>query len=236
MKNIDDFKELLVNTDKRCKFTNGYNLYSLQAMQKKVIETLNRLLMFSYSISSIIKQDSESEKNFLNIQINNCLELLKKTISRVEKFNPEFVAENYKYGQFVETAARLFGYNYYINFYEQIYNVYRYSNTDKASHKGLLKALFERTKESCTDLGICTPSIEEIREMINNPDGDLCSKYQVNIEIDRSNRISSGIDIKGIPYYLRIPAKSSNIKNCIINEVTWYYTYDKYSELRGIHK
>ena len=116
MKNIDDFKELLVNTDKRCKFTNGYTLFSLQAMQKKVIDTLNHLFMFAYSISSIIKQDSKVENNLLSIQIDNCLELLKKTISRAETFNPEFVIENYKYDQFVETAARLFGYNHYINF------------------------------------------------------------------------------------------------------------------------
>lgn len=225
---INEFKDLVVGNNPRIKAFMFYNSFQLEITKNICVDTIKNIYSFTISAAKFIS-NSDTRMN-----IENCAEYLKIALSHAQEFNPKDYCSNHEYIEFVNEMANLLGYDYYIIFMLQIYNCLKKISFTYQSDNDLVSAIFNRTKEKCSKLFICSPTMGEITEMINDPDGDLCNKYEVTVDLDARNNILTGYRIDSIPYFV----KSSSRKNgrtffSKINNTRWVYNRDTYVKMKG---
>ena len=222
---INEFKDLVIDNNPRSKIFMFYNVYQLERVKNTSIDVIKNLYSFTLSIAKYI-----SDK-YIRTNIEN------SAILNVQRFDTKEYINNHEYVEFVNEMPRLLGYDYYIIFMLQIYNCIKMKKFVFQSDNELVNAVFNRTKEKCKNLCICSPTMDELVEMINNPDGELCSKYELVVDLDTENKIPNGFSMDCVPYFIR-SAIRKNGRTYIskINNTNWRYNRDEYIKVKGKKK
>ena len=231
--NIEEVKDYSLSYNNRSKVFSVYSAYFLDRVKENNLNTIKNMFRFMLGILPYI------EENNIKEYLTSSTIFLKTAVNTLERFKADDCYKRFEYSDFIYKMPILLGYDDYIRFYINVYKCFKESKPIKESTYSLMKAVFERTKEKCKDLCIYTPSIEELQEMINNPDGDLCSKYEIIVNLYNEYKLSNWFTINDMPFLIRSSkdtGKGNRINATLIRPVQWDYNRNKYLELRGISK